>query len=236
MNKFIFYILICLLSLGTLQTTSAVEDTAINQDSERLKRLTSFLTQNQKYSLNFKQKNYSTTTGQQVDGNGVLSIDTADKFEWIYTTKPHNSIVCDGKYIVMITPDSEQIMIEKATTLKSIWSPISLLTTSPLEDRFHVKSVESTEDYSILRLSPKNSNDEQPPFDYVLLTIPHNFDSLVFKLLIIEGSGSTNELAFSKFQILDSTFSIKIPSFPPNYDLTDFQGNPKNRQNFSKEL
>jgi len=221
-NKAIVTILVFLFLAGAVLADS---DDSREKGLKKLNELQMILSKQDNYTLKFEQMNLNPTTGQSVKGNGTLTINTIKRFKWTYESRPQNLIVCDGVHLAMITPDTEQIMIDDAAGFQAIWSPVSIITDINLLNEYTVTSPDGTPSDTEIRLRfvPHNQNS---PFDFFEIVFSN--DIFPFKVIIRDSAGSTNTLTFNHFEVLSNPVQIKIPEVPFNYDVTDFQGNPKN--------
>nr|HPQ38937.1 outer membrane lipoprotein carrier protein LolA [bacterium] len=136
-----------------------------------------------------------------------------------------NIIVCDGKFTVMVLPETEQIMFDSADRIEGFWSPVSVLTDGRLKEIFAVGQTDETAGSITYRLTPI-SPDER--FEYLELTILKSGDIGAFELAVIDASGNQNRLSFSSLRNTETRTGIEIPEIPSAYDITDFQGHPRN--------
>jgi len=194
------------------------------ESTERLQNLVNSLNQHSFYRLAFEQKNQNLATGQLIEGHGSLKIQKPDRFDWVYQSSPSNRIVCDGHYIVMLTPDTQQAMIEKAESQSVIWSPISVLTHRDFESHYRIELLMETPEKSRYRLYPIRKNQ---PYDYIEIVVFLEPKPIIFTLVILDLAGNKNTLDFSQFNKVSDDSHIVMPAIPPDYDVTDFQGNPQ---------
>ncbi|MBN1879799.1 outer membrane lipoprotein carrier protein LolA [bacterium] len=226
MNKGIFVLLFLASSMAL---PACMAESMMDRPSARLKQLVEALNEYPIYQLDFKQTNQSTTTGQIIKGEGYLTIQKPDRFDWIYTSRPMNRITCDGNYIVMLMPDTQQAMTEKAENKAVIWSPISLLSKANIESHFRMKILDDNTEKSQIRLFPIQPDQ---PYEYLELTLYENSSKLMFSLLIYDLAGNTNILDFSGLKQIEDRRLIVFPPIPSDYDVTDFQGNPQDYRFF----
>lgn len=221
MNRVISCLTVIVFLLSTENIRSESED---NPAILRLNNLVRMLSQHSTYQLDFKQTNTSATTGQIIEGAGVLLIQKPDRFDWTYSTPPRNRITSDGNYIVMLMPATRQAMTEKASAQSVIWSPISILTHENLEDHFKMEVLNHDQQSSRFRLTSLLSNQ---PYEYLEISLFADTSKSLFILTILDLAGNTNILEFSNLvPVLDNRL-IVFPPIPAGYDVTDFQGNPQ---------
>jgi outer membrane lipoprotein-sorting protein len=197
-----------------------------SEDSQhRLNQLIDLLGTHGSYRLAFIQLNQGPMNGRAIQAEGFLTIEKPDKFEWLYTTTPQNRIVSDGTHIVMLMPDTRQVMIDTAELHQMIWSPVAILTREHLAKYFRVELLKETEESTRYRFYPKQDNQ---PYEYIETTIFADHADGLFSTMIMDAAGSANTLTFSNLFVPDEKMDIKLPDFPDNYDVTDFHGNPVN--------
>ncbi len=198
---------------------------ADTQDTKvsRLNELIELLGEHSYYRLSFNQVNKGPVTGRAIRAEGFLTIQKPDRFKWVYSSTPKNRIVCDGQYIVMIMPDTRQVMIDKAETHDVIWSPVTILTHDHLAEHFDVQLHTETSRSSLYRFYPKRDNQ---PYDYIELEIFSDDSDTIFSLIIMDSAGSTNTLTFKDLLVPDQKANLQLPEIPEGFDVTDFHGNP----------
>ena len=182
------------------------------------------------FSMDFKQKNTNSTTLQIFEGNGIVKVSGSSKFDWEYTSSPNNRIVSDGVYVVMLTPETEQVMYDNVENITGIWSPLNLLSSDKLKANYEIIPEHSSEVRVQYKLVPKEHNNE---VEYLVIRFLSPSETFPIQIAIHDHSGNSNELTFSNFNKLSDAWKVSLPDVPADYDVTDFQGNPKRVYNQS---
>ena len=134
---------------------------------------------------------------------------------------------------MMITPDTEQVMIGKSSEFEDIWSPISLLGKSDFNKNYRIEmKPEDKSGHLKVRLHPVDTN---AAFEYLDLVFHQPNSSFPLDITILDSAGSSNRLTFSDLQSLKKHDRINLPELPPSFDTTDFQGNPVNLNTVIKD-
>lgn len=220
----------CLLCVAGDSITHSETDISI---PGKLAQLKQDLMRYPDYSLTFRQVNKNLSTGADSMGEGVLRIHSLNAFHWEYTSEPKNSIVSDGHLLVMITPETEQVMVGKAVDFQDIWSPVSLMNKQDLSASYRISDLtKPTDKTQKIRLYPKKANQS---FEYIDLVFHNDQKSFPMDFVIFDKAGSANTLSFSKMTVIDNSQPITIPNIPSTFDVTDFQGNPVNLTSMLKD-
>lgn len=213
------------LLMGVLTLSIVTADTMeTDPDLILLREFLGHIQTYKRFSIQFDQDNFNVTTGHHLKGNGILKVQIPDRYSWIYTSSPENVITCDGRFIVMVLPGTEQVMFDAASRAEGIWSPVSLLTDTNLLDVFTVEKTGEMPGrvrYTLKTEAPDNR------FEYLELEILKSGAPDAFILTVVDASGNQNRLSFSSLRKLDPDEMIRLPEIPSAYDVTDFQGQPR---------
>ncbi|MBN1296273.1 outer membrane lipoprotein carrier protein LolA [bacterium] len=194
-----------------------------------LDQFLAFIQQIDRLSADFMQENNNVSTGQIMTGSGILRIQRPDRFEWVYSSQPRNHIVCNGSLIIMILPDVQQVMMDSADSQEILWSPLSLLTDARWMQRMQVETLtpDSTDvaETASFKLTPRKQEDA---FENIIVRIPLHLPATSFEITVFDGAGNQNRIRFTGLRQTEPEYDIDAPSIPVGFEVTDFQGNPRN--------
>lgn len=141
---------------------------------------------------------------------GLLQLQSPDKFRWEYTKPNPQLIVADGKKIWIYDPDLQQVTVKKQDALNQD-NPLSALTKPELIDRnYKISELAKKQGLSWLQLIPKNL--ESSPFDKAWLGFDANGLS---SMRLFDSLGQVSNFSFGAWQknkpISQIRFQFKVP-------------------------
>ena len=173
------------------------------------------------FTMRFTQKAENITAGQVIKSQGLVRIEKPDKFCWTYESNPQNTLVSDGKMVMLVVPSDKHSMVEPIDHQSQFWSPLQILVSpNKLLQEFRV-IVNQTEKNQYI-LNPVQPSDL---YQSITLQIFKSFPTPNFELIIIDQAGNRNTLSFSHFTEA-KLGSIHLPVIPDGYEITDFSGQP----------
>jgi outer membrane lipoprotein-sorting protein len=175
-------------------------------------------------SLQFRQELFNAVSGQTITGYGTVTISAPSEFIWKYVSDPKNILSSDGKFMMMVLPLDQQVMIEPVEKDTIDLSPLSMLTdSSNISELFTMKRLPAggsdLPQYELKPVTPSNQ------YESLILEIPEQRVKKDFSLIIFDQTGSRNKLTFSGYEVIPRPPSFR-PEIPESYDVTDFSGSP----------
>ncbi|MBN1551860.1 outer membrane lipoprotein carrier protein LolA [bacterium] len=219
-STILLLIVILILSAGTAMTDEPCNTNELQKYLDKIRAYDSF-------RMSFTQELQNSTSGQIVHNSGSVVFKKPNEFRWDYQTPPKNILASDGNIVIMVLPEDKQAMMEPMDNNSTIWSPLAIFTDFyDWHTEYTVDVIPPREEaYCHFKLMPKTENGR---FRQVEISFNRFREMPAFSMSIFDAAGNRNYLEFENFESQPST-GMFIPEIPPDYQITDFSGQPLQR-------